>query len=340
MSAGTQRAVILGTVMNVAMSAMLCAQTRPAQSIQYSEPRSNAGATNGAGVLLNPNRLNQIESKLFQPFQGFTPGNSLDGMITPGQTPVMPPPPANNQRTREYIQRKQDWMFVKPEEMYQVKSLEDEYKAPALTPDGRKQSEIRPMERRFLEAAGQWGPDSATKPPEPGVPGYVNATGGKPGELDGSSPFRGNLNSYETSLRKAFGMDPESSAARARESADRFGIQQNFMPPPKPTAAELQRAEEFKQILDFNNTRPADAGTHAEGVVSTPYIDSTFYDPPKPALPTPAIPSASTLGGTLSGGTLGSGASAAWSQPVTPPPPPPKASPPPSPFNTGPRRGF
>jgi hypothetical protein len=94
--------------------------------------------------------------------------------------------------------------------------------------------------------------------------------------------------------------------------------------------------EEFKQILDFSGT---EGGTRAEGGYSTPYVDSSFYDPPKQAMPAPATPA---LGGTLNGGTLGSGGSAAWSQPMapTPPPKPQPPAPAPSPFMPIPRNNL
>jgi len=90
------------------------------------------------------------------------------------------------------------------------------------------------------------------------------------------------------------------------------------------------------QIYNNNYVAPVDGTPPTSGGFSTPYVDSSFYDPPKPAPPTAAA---------VFSGSAASEASAAkpYTPAYVPPPPPPQptARPDPvSPFMNVPKRIF
>jgi hypothetical protein len=213
-------------------------------------------------------------------------------------------------------------------------SLEKGLKAPELTADGRNREDLSPMERRFMEAT-EGRSVSATNQvniggPGAGLPGWANSTA--PG-----------MTQMEKDFRQALGMEPNPMAVAVPGTAG------SLVPPGSfqtvtPSQAEMQRREAFMQILDSNNSRPAaKPGSIEANPFATRYVDSTFYDPPKPVAPPPVTPPASMgLGAGLDGSSLAGQSASIWS---TPPPvvqPPVRSvAPPVSPFGGGaPRRTF
>jgi len=298
------------------------------RQIQYSEPRAERGSTNLNRLSHGLSRLDRLESELNRPFEFVTSGNSMQGSFLTAPLPT-PPPAVNNPRVKELIDRKRDFPFMKPEELYHIQSPADLYKAPELTADGRDRSSLRPLERALLDKdnpdgarnsqfgnrLGQWGE---------GVP---DSTG---------NPARSGLSDIERNLQNLmgkYGSGTDQGKSSVRQAADFFGYGESRMPVMnKRTASEIQRIEEFKKIYDFNNSRPAgltptDAARH-----SNPYIDSSFYDlPPRAATATPSpVVTPSTFGSLLPG----------YSTPPPAPAPVKPYTPPPSVFQSVPKRNF
>jgi hypothetical protein len=341
-----QRAFLLGTMLAVATTEAFAADSSWGRPIEYSEPRDNHVKLDPGSLSPGNTRLDQLESDLNSPFKSFRSGNSLDGLMMTAPRPL-PPPAVQSPKSKALINQKRDSIFLKPEEIYSLKSFEDQYKAPELTPDGRKMDDLRPMERRMLESldANQTpfstGPDNAYS-----SPGY-NPYNGKSVPV-GDSATSGTGNAFDRGLRSLLGTDTDSSADRSisRDAADFFGLNNNaFKPATKLTESELQRRDAFMQIVNPNYTAPVAGATPGSGGFATPYVDSSFYDPPKMEAPKPVITPQPTppLGGGLNGSALGTGSTPSWSSPYTPPPPvrvnptPPVSA---SPFMSIPRRTF
>jgi hypothetical protein len=335
MIGSTQRALAFRMLLTAFVGAAVYAGAQSGRPIKYSEPRTERGNTNAEAILPGRTRLDQWESDLNRPFDTLFSGKSLDGMVMPA--PVPPPPVNLGGRSKEKEEKAREWLFMKPEELQPLKGMEAPYRTPELAPDGRKLDDLRPMERRYLEFVRERDGGSTNRAP--------NANGSRPTGLNPygtlpnpNSALLGTPPEYDQGLRRMFGWDDASDARRAPVADDLFSLGAGSKPFTKFTDAEIQRREEYMRILDYNNSRPADAGKVANAF-ATKYVDSSFYDPPKPpAAPAPAV---TGLGGGLNGGTVGLGGSS-WTPAMTPPPPPkPQPAPaPPSPFMTIPRRGF
>jgi hypothetical protein len=301
--------LLLGT----AATPVLCLG-QGSRPIQYSEPR---GANNTPETLLpGRTRLDQLEAELNRPFKSMFQGKSLDGMIMPAPQPV-PPPVIQQPRFKEKDDKQRDWMFLKPEEMYPVKTPEDLYKAPELTPDGRKVSDLRPMERRYLELQDQRRTEATNSMNAPawslGANPYQSTLGGLvPGLVTPNSA--GGATDLERGLRQVL---TGSEIPQSKSGDDLFGMNNGYRPPSKLTDAEIQKRDAYMQILDYNNTR-GDVKS-SSGSFSTRWVDSSFYDPPK--LPTPTPAATPSLGGSLSGGTVSPNMASTWTPTITPPPP-------------------
>lgn len=336
-----QRTLWLGALLGASAGGLLAADVPRGRPIEFSEPRDERGVTNVQSLM--PGRttlLDQLEADINRPFRSIIPGNSLDGAImTVPQT--VPPPTLPSARARELMNRKRDQMYLTPEEMYLPKTLEETYKAPELTPDGRNVNSLRPMERQILRSFNADRPKLATNQMNTILgPGYDNTDSGTFPNPNGLSPSFGTVNnSLEKNLRKALGMDNESASTRirdARDSRELFGLGESFKTNPKLTPSELQRRDAFMQIHNPNYVAPVAGAVSGAGLFSTPYVDSSFYDPPKPVAPPPAATFPGSYDSPASSATP-------YTPSYVPPPPPAQPAPTPapvSPFMNVPRRNF
>lgn len=305
--------------------------------IEFSEPPGERGKTAQTRLVPGQTRLDQWESELNRPFQGLAPGKSLDGMILSTPLP-MPPPAVQSPRARELSDKKREWMFRTPEELLAIRTVEDKYKAPELTPDGRNRDDLRPMVRAYYDAAeAAQSPAISNQYSQPVASPYGSEPGSMFTGFDSRSPFMAQASPLETELRRALGWDPTTGNPRAAEATDFFKFNNGFKAAGKPTAAELQRVEDFKQILDFSNIQPDASTPNTDHMFSSPYVDHSFFDPPKPPVSAPAA----TLGGGLAGASIGASTAPSWTSPAPPPAEPAKSvTAPSSPFMNIPRRNF
>lgn len=298
------------------------------RQIQYSEPRTERSSTNLNRLGQGLSRLDRLESELNRPFEFVTSGNSMEGSFLTAPLPT-PPPAVNNPRVKELIDRKRDFPFLKPEELYHIQSPADLYKAPELTADGRDRSSLRPLERALLDKDNPNG--LANSPTGNRLNSWNEGLPGSPG-----NPARGGLSDIERNLQNLmgkYGGGADQAKSSVRQAADFFGYGASQMPVVnKRTASEIQRIEEFKKIYDFNNSRPAgltptDATRH-----SNPYIDSSFYDlPARAATPTPSPVATPSTFGTMFPG---------YNTPPPAPAPVKTYTPPASVFQSVPKRTF
>ena len=338
-----QRILWLGAFLCASAGALLAADPPRGRPIEFSEPRNERDATNAPSLM--PGRTTMfdlLEADINRPFKEMIPGNSLNGMIITDPRPL-PPPPAPSSRTRDAANRKRDQMYLTPEEMFAVKPLEDSYKAPELTPDGRNVNSLSGLERQIYRTFNS-GSSSATNRANALTgsgsiigPGYGRNDGSLPTSPGGRSSF-GIMNPLENNLRRALGIDGEGAAtARARDmrdSRDLFGLGETPGTANKLTPAEARHRDAFMQLYNPGFT-PSAGGAVPGGGLYAP--DSSFYDPPKPMVAAPP---------TILPGTYGNAAGA--STPYTPSYVPPVAPPvqvnpvlaPVSPFMNVPRRNF
>jgi hypothetical protein len=301
--------------------------------IQFSEPRSDKVNTNLNRLGQGLSRLDRLESELSRPFDFIAPGNSMQGGFLAAPLPA-PPPVVNNPRVKELIDRKRDLPFMTPEEIFQIESPEARYKAPELTPDGRDRNTLRPMERVLLDRDVNLDPGRNFTHPgsNPNAPNDRFQDANENPNLRGSSDLERNLRNL---VGHSSPFDNNNNSSRS--TADFFGLGENQAQKfNKRTDSELQRIEQFKQLYDFG-TRPEGVSAADASRFSNPYLESSFYDPPRAMAP---APSSLAGGSSAAGASIFGGAPSAYTPPSPAPAPAPVRTPAPSPFMSVPKRPF
>lgn len=326
-----QRFLWLGVLLGAAAGVSPAAEPAHGRPIEYSEPRSERGTTNVTTLM--PRRstlLDQLESDINGPFKSIIPGSSLNGGIML-ESRTLPAPPPPSPRTRDNQNNKRESLYLTPED-YAPKPLEEFYKAPELTPDGREVKSLRPLERQIYKSFNPARTAAATNQANVILgPGYGRNEGGIFANPNGSSAAFGAMNPLESALRKALGREGDSRPREARDSRDLFGLGESYKPAARLTPSEIQHRDAFMEIYNPNHT-PTASGAAPSGGMFAP--DRSFYDPPKPIVtpPAPTVP-----------GYYGSSPSSIkpYTPSYTPPPLPPAATPTPaSPFISLPRRNL
>lgn len=323
-----QRGLWLGALLGAWAVVAPAAEPAHGRPIEYSEPRSERGTTNVTTLM--PRRstlLDQLESDINGPFKSIIPGSSLNGGIMLDSRPLPAPPPPSP-RSRENLNNKRDSLYLTPED-YAPKPLEEFYKAPELTPDGREVKSLRPLERQIYKSFNPTRTPAATNQANTILgPGYGRNESGLLANPNGAF---GTISPFENALRKALGRENESRTREVRDSRDLFGLGDSYKPAARLTPSEMQHRDAFMEIYNPNHT-PTVAGSTPSGGLFAP--DRSFYDPPKAAVmpPAPTVPA-----------NYGSSPSAItpYTPSYTPPPPPPAApTTPASPFINLPRRNL
>ena len=287
------------------------------RAIEYSEPRNERGITNGTFVSPGQNSLDRMEADLNGPLKTILKGNSLEGMMMP-MPQMVPPPMLQPVRNREQMERRRDQMYLSPEDLYSVKSIEDAYKAPELTSDGRKVKDLRPMERWIMQTI-ESGSGGGTNQPNGGpVTGSAFMDG-----KDGLGTVNGRPDYLKKELLKVFHLDADS-VAKERASSELFGLGTGFGQEQKVSPAEMQRRDAFMEMMDPNYAKTPEDVARSGGAFATPYVNSSFYDPPKQV-----VAPASTA--FTSPSTVAAPAADLWKSSFVQPPPAPKPVAPPAP---------
>src|ERR1043165_8552014 len=147
-----QRSLWLGALIcAVGGGSLLAGDVPKGRPIEFSEPRSER--TNNVQSLMpgHSTMLDQLEADINRPFKSIIQGNSFNGLIMP-EPGTAPQPTVPSARVREMINRQNDKKYLTTEELYVPKTLEDRYKIPELTPDGRDMRSLRPAERQMIRA--------------------------------------------------------------------------------------------------------------------------------------------------------------------------------------------
>jgi len=305
--------------------------------IEFSEPPGEQRETVDTKLIPDQTRLGQLENQLSQPFENFTSGKTLDGMMLSAPIPV-PPSTVPSQQARELSERKQDWMFLSPEELFAVRSVENKHRAPELTADGRDKNQLRPMTRAYLEAVEIARSTVATNTPPPNaLETYDYDVNNLLPGVGGAFPsLTMRAHPLVSEFREMLGVESTTARLDAKQAFAFFKPNRDYQLTSKPSESELQRVEQFKQIYDFNTSLANATATRSGYSFSSPYVDQAFFAPRSPAPISPPPSSSATVGGNVSGS-----ATPSW---TTMPPPAPEPSrtitPAPSPFFEIPRRGF
>lgn len=326
----------IGLLAVVLSTEPVSAQGAKGRPIEYANPSFTSDDTDSNLLKPGQSRLGQLESDLSRQFKGLTPGSSLDGLIMPAPLPV-PPPSVPSAHSAEALKR-QDWIYLTPEELMEIRSTQDKFKEPELTADGRDRNSLRPMERAYMDAMNlaresgvtnqMYGPSGAQT--GLGLPGLVRESG------FGAAPFTGIPGTGESNWERAMRFGSSFGGSQSSSDATDFSKfnQSPFSSQPKFSESQLRRAEQFMEIHNFSGTPLQTAEPGSPQMFSSPYVNSSFFDTPKPTLPA----TSPSLGSSLSGVAT---PVPTISTPVfTPAAEPTRPTPPPSPFMNISRSGF
>jgi hypothetical protein len=198
-------------------------------AVSASEPTARTALTNVNELAPRNDALRDLERELNRSLRPFTPGSSLEGVVAPAfrppRRPVVP-----DKKTKEMIMEKKDWIFMTPEELLHIPTLEDAFNLPQYDKDGRERKKLTPMERYYeaLEArtTGRTrksaSPDDATRSSATGLyPAF-----GDSGRQDENLPD--GLRESEQRLRKILGIRDRDSTPQSPLKSVRGSLEDIF----------------------------------------------------------------------------------------------------------------
>src|SRR3954468_971788 len=104
--------------------------------------------TNSSGSL-ESHGLKDFEQSIFKPFRSVEPESSLDAVVQRAQQP----PPVQNQRAKEAMERRKEWAFMTPEEILNA-NKEDNSLNPQGSSKDDESKKLSPMDRYFQRLYG------------------------------------------------------------------------------------------------------------------------------------------------------------------------------------------
>ncbi|MGO8932033.1 MAG: hypothetical protein ACLQU3_34725 [Limisphaerales bacterium] len=144
--------ICCGLVAGAMISLLPCgAQTDGKQHgrpIEFSEPRSDEVMTNLEQLTVKKNGLKELEEGVYRSAPSDTSKSSLDGVAAP--LPSSPVPSViQSKRAKELLERRKNWVFMRPEDLLAEPTLEEILQAPEYGTDGRKKEQVPAMERYY-----------------------------------------------------------------------------------------------------------------------------------------------------------------------------------------------
>jgi hypothetical protein len=214
---------------------------------EFPMPGSSEVTTNLQQLTSKKDGLKQLEEDLYRPLQSFAPKSSLDGVVArppkPAVGPVIP-----NKRVKELLERRKDWVFMTPEDLLVVPTIEDILKAPKFGLDEQNKKDV-PAVERFYQRLTAKRPE-LKNPLQPGGRDLLaQPTESKPGDDSASKEemsLPSGLRESAEALNKLF--DPASSDSPFARGAmhgslsDTFGLGSKTLSP--------RQVQEHKKFMD------------------------------------------------------------------------------------------
>lgn len=124
-------------------------ESRSSSGVQFTESKSGGG-TNQVDITTKSTELRALDPSLRKPFELFNAGDSFSGAMTPPPIRRPPPSPAETKRIKDALDRKKNWVFLTPEEIYGVQTPEEMMRLPEYGPNGELLEPKNSLER-YLE---------------------------------------------------------------------------------------------------------------------------------------------------------------------------------------------
>ncbi len=163
MSLRLSNGVLLALAAVGVSSLLVCPATAQEAVETLKLERSEPGLAQVSSNLANQATVKRQKSRVLQeidrPMKGFSLNNSLDGAPAP---PIPYQPNRQvipNKRQQEIMERRKEWIFMRPEDFTAAPTPEEMMNMPEYGPDGQEKKKLTPLER-FFEDFGQKGKNS------------------------------------------------------------------------------------------------------------------------------------------------------------------------------------
>ena len=259
--------------------------------IEFSAPRGETVTTNLHELTSPKDGLKQLEEDLYAPLQSFAPRSSLEGVVAPPPRPA-PPSAIQSKRIKELLERRKNWVFMKPEDLLSGPTVEQILKAPEYGPDGQEKKELPPMEAYYERLA----PKPLKPKPKPEEDENLFSAARKPGGAN-AEPTRNETDlprGVEESAQKlqsflGESLFSESDASSASSDPFRLGVK-------PPTTEQVQQhkklMDQYRALLELGRQAPV-AANAGNGL---PDAGNNSLSGAKPATELPAPTAASRRG--------------------------------------------
>ncbi len=231
----------------LALHGAQAADRKGGRPIEFSPARSDEVTTNLNQFSSKNANLKQLEEDLYQPLQSLDPKSSLEGVTAP--MPQRPAPSLiESKRARDLLERRRNWVFMRPEDLVADPTIEDILKAPDFKGGDRDKFDLGPMgqfynrlatKRSLPDRPGQSAVEDLFGPPK-----KPNSTDDVAAQSDLSLPA--DLKESAQALKKKFDLDklddPLARGMVRNSFSDPFGLGIST-----PSKAE---AEQHKKFMD------------------------------------------------------------------------------------------
>lgn len=313
--------VLAGLALSVAPTAP--AQQPPSKrgrAIQFSETRSDVVSSNVNELRTKRPSLKQLEQELKKPFELLNPDADPANRLT---TPPLrhTPPPARTKQMKELLEKRNEWIFLEPEDYGSGLTPEEMLNLPEYGPDGELKKRKTALERyydnldkaqadarvaatnraRADEVFGSRSKDEETEDSQ--NLGFANEPGLGNNERTGKSLAPGELPAFSLAA-------PEMFTTGGFADAFGFGRSERIEPKSDRSRSIEARNQEFKKLLEMGSSSPLnqDAGA-INSLISPPFstpsllksrnlgtlpgagLSSTLPPNPTSLSPSPVMPS-------------------------------------------------
>jgi hypothetical protein len=243
--------ICLGAAVLAASGLLVCSAQAGGKErgrpIEFSVPRSDEVTTNLHQLTSKKDGLQQLEEDLYKPLQSFGPSSSLDGVaVPPPRAPAAPT--IQSKRVKELLERRKNWVFMSPEDMLAMPTVEDVLKTPQFGPDGQEKKELPALERYYHRLAtkrlGMDDPMQSKNEDLFGTPSKSKPRDDRAPHEDSDLPSGVRESAQELSrlFEPGSSDSPFAQPATHRNLADTFGLGNNVL--------SKEQLQEHKKFMD------------------------------------------------------------------------------------------
>ena len=213
----------------LAICGAVAADRKPSRPIEFTAPRSDEVTTNLHQLSSKKDSLKLLEEEIHEPFLSLNPKSSLEGVTAP--LPRRPAPALiNSKRAKDLLERRQNWIFMRPEDLAAEPTVEDILKAPDFGTGGREKDDLGAMGQYYRRLANK---NAASKRPGQSADDDLFGPPRKPNPADetaaqNDSNLPPELKESTQTLKKMFDIDktgePSARGVTRSSFADPFGV--------------------------------------------------------------------------------------------------------------------